>query len=183
MKVIRATALVLLAGAALWVSRATAAETENQTAQNLEPQAQQAIENFKQRDPGLEKFFASSTAYVVFPEITQGGLIIGAAHGKGLLYQNGKPVGVLTMSQGSIGAQAGGHTYAELIFFQSPQAVQQLKQGNYQFNASAKAMAATSGASQSANYQDGVAIFTLPKGGVMGQAAVGGQKFSYQPLQ
>jgi len=39
-----------------------------------------------------------------------------------------------------------------------------------------------SGASADAAYKDGVAVFTLSKGGAMAEASVGGQKFSYKPL-
>jgi hypothetical protein len=46
----------------------------------------------------------------------------------------------------------------------------------------ASAVAVTLGASADANYSGGVAIFTQAKGGLMYEAAVGGQKFKVQLL-
>ena len=52
--------------------------------------------------------------------------------------------------------------------------------GNFEFNAQVSAVAVTAGASADAGYSNAVAVFTLAKGGLMYEAAVGGQKFSFE---
>jgi lipid-binding SYLF domain-containing protein len=165
----------LMAAAAALAPNARAADS-------LSTLAQQAIDNFKQKDPSVERFFNDSAGYAVFPSVGEGGLIIGGAHGKGLVYERGKPVGEATVSKASIGAQVGGQSFSEIIFFQTPQALQDFKAGHYELNAAVSAVVAAEGAAQTANYSQGVAVFTMPKSGVMAQAAIGGQKFSYKPL-
>jgi lipid-binding SYLF domain-containing protein len=151
-------------------------------AESLQQQAQETISTFKQKDPSLEAFFRNSAGYAVFPSIGQGGFIVGGAHGKGVVYENGKAVGQATISKGSVGAQAGGGTFSEIIFFQTPQALQEFKGGNFEMSGQLSAVVAAEGAARTANYSQGVAVFTLPQKGAMVQAAVGGQKFSYEPL-
>ncbi len=147
-------------------------------------------------------FFSSSYGYAVFPTIGKGGLLVGAAHGTGRVYQRGKYVGDTSMTQVSVGLQAGGQAYSEIIFFQDQRAFNEFTSGSYTFSGDVSAVAITAGASASAgtggstagasggkkdattagDYQKGVAVFTIAKGGLMYQAAVAGQKFSYKAL-
>jgi lipid-binding SYLF domain-containing protein len=146
-------------------------------------------------------FFASSYGYAVFPTIGKGGLVVGGARGTGRVYQKGKYVGDTSMTQLSVGFQAGGQAYSEIIFFQDQRAFDEFTSGNFSFSGDVSAVAITAGASASAGtggstagvsggkkdattaggYQKGVAVFTIAKGGLMYQAAVAGQKFSYKP--
>jgi lipid-binding SYLF domain-containing protein len=148
------------------------------------------------------KFFDKSYGYAVFPSIGKAGLGIGGAFGKGRVYARGKLVGDVTLSQLSIGFQAGGQAFSEIIFFENKSTLDEFTSGNFEFGAdigaiavtaSANASASTSGgasagASENKNdavatggFHKGVAVFTIAKGGLMYQAAVGGQKFSYKP--
>jgi lipid-binding SYLF domain-containing protein len=117
----------------------------------------------------------------VFPNVAKGGLIVGGAHGKGVVYEKGKVIGQASLTQASIGAQAGGQSFSEVIFFETPQALEDFKDGKFEMSADVSAIVAGEGASKSANYKHGVAVFALPKKGLMVQASIGGQKFSYQP--
>jgi len=152
-------------------------------AEDLRQESQEAIAHFKNTDSNLEKFFTSSAGYAVFPNVGKGGLVVGGAHGKGLVYQKGNVIGQATMSQASIGAQIGGQTFAELIFFQTPGALEDFKAGKFEMSADVSAVAAGESASKAADYKHGVAVFTLAKKGLMAQAAVGGQKFKFESLQ
>jgi lipid-binding SYLF domain-containing protein len=145
-------------------------------------------------------FFNSSYGYAVFPTIGKGGLVVGAAHGTGRVYQQGKYIGDTSMTQLSVGFQAGGQAYSEIIFFADKRALDEFTTGNFSFSGDVSAIAITAGASASAGtggstagasggkkdattsgqYQKGVAVFTIAKGGLMYQAAVAGQKFSYK---
>lgn len=152
-------------------------------AEGLKAESEEALGNFLKTDTTLQQFVDQSAGYVVFPNIGKGGLVVGGARGKGVVYEKGKkPVGVATMTQASIGAQAGGQTFSEIICFETPGALNDFKAGKFEMSAEVSAVAAAEGASKAAKYKHGVAVFTLPKKGLMVQASVGGQKFKFEPM-
>ena len=132
------------------------------------------------KDPDMQRFFDSAVAYVIIPTVGKGGIGIGGARGKGLLYEGGSPTALVTLTQLTIGFQWGGQAYSEFIFFKDDVALADFKRGNYELGAQASAVAVTAGASADANYSGGVAIFTQAKGGLMYEASVGGQKFKVE---
>ena len=141
--------------------------------------------------------------YALFPTIGKGGVGLGAAHGSGRVYVKGKHVGDTTMNQVSVGLQLGGQAFSQIIFFEDERAFREFTGGNFEFGAEASAVAITAaaggqagmggaraGASGGKNdaagvskYYKGFAIFTIAKGGLMYQAAVSGQKFSYKAVK
>lgn len=139
------------------------------------------IAAFKNKDPGIKVFFDKAYGYAVFPTVGKGGMGIGGAYGKGEVYERGKQIGTSSLTQLTIGFQLGGQAYSEIIFFKDKPTLDTFKSGNFAFSAQASAVAITAGASADADYSNGVAIFTLAKGGLMYEASVGGQKFSYTP--
>jgi lipid-binding SYLF domain-containing protein len=152
-------------------------------AAELKAGAEEAIKNFKQADPGLDKFFKEAAGYAILPSVGEGGLVIGGQRGDGLLYEKDKAVGKITMTEVSVGAQVGGGSFSELIFFETPAALGEFKKSKWEMSAKAKASVAASGVAANAKYEQGVAIFTLPKSGAIVSAAVGGQKFKFEPLK
>ena len=146
-----------------------------------EQKAHATIAQFKKTDPSLQAFFDKAYGYAVFPEITKGAIGIGGARGDGTVFEGGNAIGSTVMSQVTIGLQLGGQTYSEIIFFQNKAALDSFTKGNYEFSANASAIAAKEGASKTADYNMGVAIFTMGTEGLMFEASIGGQKFSYQP--
>lgn len=146
----------------------------------LEPEVSKAVAEFKKADSSAQKFFDSAAGYAVFPTVAKGGLGIGGARGKGLLKEGNKTVALTTLTQLTIGFQAGGQAYTEFIFFKDSTALNDFKRGNYELGAQASAVAVTAGVSADADYNDGVAIFTIAKGGLMYEASVGGQKFKVE---
>ena len=145
-------------------------------------------------------YFDHSYGYALFPTIGKGGIGIGGAHGKGRVYANGNHVGDTSMTQLTIGFQLGGQAYSQVIFLEDKRAYDEFTGGNFEFGATAQAVAITAGASAgtsttgssasasggknnaataSGGYHKGMAIFTVAKGGLMYEASVGGQKFSY----
>ena len=143
--------------------------------------ARQAIVDFKKADPSLKRFFSSSYAYAVYPTVGKGGFGIGGAYGNGIVFRGGKAVGKTSLTQLTIGFQLGGQAYREIIFFRDKATLQAFQQGSFELSAQASAVAATFGASADADFENGVAVFTLAKGGLMYEASVGGQKFDYDP--
>jgi lipid-binding SYLF domain-containing protein len=146
-------------------------------------------------------FFHHSYGYAVFPTVVEGGLGVGGAYGKGRVYAHGRHVGDATMGQLSVGFQAGGKAYSEIIFFEDKRALDEFESGTFEFSAQASAIAVTAGASAIAGtggvsagasagpkdanvigtYNKGMAVFTIAKGGLMYAANIAGQKFTFHP--
>lgn len=141
-----------------------------------------AIDALLRRDSTLQKLFDSSAGYVVFPNIGKAGFVFGGAHGKGLVYEDGRLVGIAAMTQATVGAQIGGQVYREVIFFETRDALLTFKQSRVELSAQATAVAAAEGAAADARYSEGVIIYTDPIKGLMAEASVGGQKFRFTPL-
>ena len=122
-----------------------------------------------------------ASGYVIFPTVAKGAVGVGAATGTGQLFEagNAQPVGEASMTQVTIGLQLGGQAYSELLIFQDQTTLDNFKKGNFEFSAQATAVAVTAGASANAKYEKGVMVLTIAKGGLMYEASVGGQKFSY----
>ena len=143
----------------------------------------ETISTVQKEDPSLQGFMSNSYGYVVFPSIAKGGLIVGGAHGTGWVYEQGQLVGKSKVTQLSVGALAGGQTLHEMIFFKDANAMNAFKTGKFELGAGVSAVMVKEGAAAQAGYNpDGYAIFVKPKGGAMVSAAVGGQKFSYEPI-
>ena len=147
-----------------------------------ESDAQAVIAKFKQKDPELAKVFDQSAGYVVFPTVAKGGLGIGGARGKGYVYQHGRLIGNSTLTQLTIGLQAGGQAYSEVIFLKDNAALQNFERGKLKLDSQASAVALTERAAADLAYRDGVAIVTMAEGGLMYEASVGGQKLSFHPI-
>jgi len=142
-----------------------------------------AKEAMLRRDSTLQKLFDDSAGYVVFPNIGKGGFIFGGAHGKGLVYEDGKLVGLASLTQATVGAQIGGQVYREAIFFETKDTLLTFKQSRVELSAQATAIAAAEGAAAGARYSEGVIVYVDPIKGLMAEASVGGQKFSFTPVE
>ena len=148
-------------------------------AKDLYEGARATIVAFREQDPDMAAFFDQAHSYAVFPTVGKGGLGIGGAYGKGVLFHGGVAMGEVSVSQLTIGFQWGGQAYSEAIFFENLSDTERFAEGNFEVSAQASAVAVTLGASRDVSYQGGVAIFTMAKGGLMYEASVGGQKFSF----
>ncbi|MCG8434304.1 MAG: hypothetical protein MJA83_09765, partial [Gammaproteobacteria bacterium] len=142
----------------------------------------EAIDLFKEKDSSIENYFDNAYGYAVFPKVGKGGLGVGGAHGRGEVYEKDKLVGTARLTQVTIGFQAGGQVYAEVIFFKDKKALDDFKASKLKLSAQATAVAAAAGASANAAYSHGIMIFTVAKAGLMYEASIGGQKFKFKPL-
>ncbi len=152
-------------------------------ADDLKAEAEQAIATFQKADSSMQKLMNDSAGYAIFPSIGRAGFIIGGERGKGLVFEKGKLVGEAKVTEVNIGAQAGAESYSELILFETSAALRDFKASDWEMSAKVSAVAAAEGAAKNAKYQQGVAVFTLTKGGLMAQATVGGQKFKFKPSE
>lgn len=156
---------------------------------------------FKRSDQ-VKPYFQNAYGYAVFPTVGKGGIVVGAAYGKGQVYQRGVATGTSSLAKASIGFQLGGQAFSEIIFFQDKRAYDEFTRGSFEFDASASAVAVTVGAQAKAgtsgatagasagpatgvqaktSYRKGFAVFVHTKGGLMYEAAIGGQKFTFEP--
>ena len=145
-------------------------------------EAEQAVKAILAADAGQQAFLDHAAGYAVFPSVAKGGLVVGGAGGSGYLFEKGAAVGTTTLSQVTVGAQVGGQAYYEIIYFENAETLAAFKKGEWTMAAQVSAVALASGASADAKYKEGVAVFTLTRGGAMAEASIGGQKFSYKPL-
>lgn len=144
--------------------------------------AKEAKEDFIEGDWQMKKFFSEAYGYVIYPNVGKGGIGIGGAAGNGVAWEQGNMIGMAKLSQVSIGFQWGGQAYREVIFFESKKEMDRFKENKVELSAQASAIAVTAGASADAKYVDGVMVYTMQKGGLMYEAAVGGQKFKFNPF-
>lgn len=175
-------------------------ESKPQMTQNVnDAEYDVAVAAFKNAESGA--FFKNAYGYAVFPTVGKVGFFVGGAYGKGRVFEGGRYKGDTELFQASIGFQLGGQAFSQIIFFQDQRAFNEFTSGNFEFGATASAVvitagvaaeATTKGTSASANlgndnlktegqYYKGMAVFTLAKGGLMYEAAIGGQKFTYTP--
>jgi lipid-binding SYLF domain-containing protein len=147
-----------------------------------EAEAREVIAKFVTEDPNLTQIFEDAHGYAIFPTVGKGGLGIGGAHGRGLVYERGRLVGRSTLIQLTLGLQLGGQAYSEVVFFKTRDAFEGFKRGRLKFDAQVSAVALSSRAAADLAYRRGGAIVTMAKGGLMYEASVGGQKFSFRPL-
>jgi len=175
-------ALAFLAGSAAFLTACGSTKPDSDAdAATLNAECEAAVVNLKNQDPSIGKWFETAHGYALFPSIGKGAIGIGGAFGKGQVYEKGKLVGYTRISQATIGLALGGQAFTEVIFFKDQTALSAFEEGNYQFAANASAVAVKAGAGATSEYSGGVKAFVLVKGGLMAEAAVGGQKFSYEP--
>ena len=162
-----------------------------------------AIAVFKSA-PAVKPFFDTAYGYAVFPTVGKGGFILGGAYGKGKVYRGGAATGIATITKITVGFQLGGQAFSQIVFFQDKRAYDEFTSGSFEFDANASAVAITAGAQAQAgsmgttagasagpatgtqansSYRGGMAIFVHAKGGLMFEAAIGGQRFSFEPYQ
>ncbi len=151
-------------------------------------------------DAGISEMFHSAYGFALFPTIGKAGFIVGGAFGKGRVFAQGKYLGDTNMTQASIGFQLGASGFSQVIFFQDKRALAEFTNGNFEFGADAHAVALTAAVGVSVNtkgssaaasggknnarigsagYNKGMATFTITKGGLMYEASVSGQAFSF----
>jgi lipid-binding SYLF domain-containing protein len=176
-KVMKAVTFLMIVGMGLSVS------AQSEKDQKIIADADEAVATLLKENPELRTYFDKSAGAAVFPNVGKGGFIVGGASGNGVVYEYGKKVGMCSLKKVSVGLQAGGEALIEVIFFEKKSDVDKFKEGDFEFDAGISATALKAGVSFDAEYQDGVAVFTHTKGGLMGDVSVGGQKFEYRPFE
>ena len=177
-------AIVSMSLAGAFLIALAGCQTEPRTPQDrasLDDQVRSSLSTFQNEDAGINDWLSKSYAYVVFPSIGKGGAIVGGAYGRGEVYEQGRFIGYADLTQATIGAQLGGQTFAELLCLENRETLDTFRSGKFKFAANASAVAMKAGASATNRFTNGVAVFTRSQGGLMIEAAIGGQQFTFIP--
>jgi lipid-binding SYLF domain-containing protein len=156
-------------------------DLEEQDGQDLAA-ARQAILELERADAGLSRFFDRAAGFAVFPVVGRGLVGRGGAHGTGVLFENGLPIGMSQLTQPAVGLQRGAKAYTEVVFFETRAALADFQRGGFTMGSQVDSLAAASGASASGSYVQGLSVYTLSWGVPMAEAGVGGQRFAYRPF-
>lgn len=144
--------------------------------------AQDAKQRLLYKDLGLKEYFENSAGYVIFPNVGEGGFILGVASGNGVVYEDGTPIGMADLKKIDVGFQFGGQAIMEVIFFEDDEALTEFKTDEFTFSGELSATPVKTGISKNLNYSSSVITIVMPKAGLMADASVGGQRFKYTPL-
>jgi lipid-binding SYLF domain-containing protein len=172
--------VVMALAVGLWAGCCTGSVTKEE-GDALMKSAQASRQEWNKIDPQFEAFAKKGYGYAFFPEITKGGLLVGGAQGRGVVYEKGQQIGYADLTQMSAGFQAGLQDYSELIVFENQAAMEKFKRNEIDFSANASAVIADKGAAANTQFVDGVAVFVRPIRGAMAEASIGGQQITYLP--
>jgi lipid-binding SYLF domain-containing protein len=146
----------------------------------LVTEATARLQQMQTEDPALGALLQKGSGYALFPNVGKAALVVGGASGRGVVYERGQHSGYSALTQASVGVQAGAQSFSELLVFETPAALERFKAGQFGLAADASAVVLKAGAATNATFVDGVAVVVHPLSGVMVEAAIGGQQFTYQ---
>ena len=169
---------IVVCACALLVGCQTVPDTPKEQT-TLRQEADSTLAKALRQNPYVETYVTSSIAYAIFPTVGKGGLIVAGGYGKGILFEKGTMVGYCDATQLSVGAIIGGQSFSELVFIQTPDALEKFKSGDLALDAKVSAIAMDKTATKEARYQNGVAVIFVDPMGLMAEASAGGQKFRY----
>ena len=146
---------------------------------NYNERAKLSLQQMENTDSGLQGALDNAYGYVLFPEVGKAAVGIGGANGRGVVYQQGRPIGYATLTQGSLGVQIGGETYAELIVFKTADAMAAFRNGDLTLGADASATIVKAGAAAALQFKNNTAVIVQPKGGLMAGVSINGQTIHF----
>ena len=152
------------------------------TSEDLVSDSVDAKATITSKHPKTAELFSTSKGYAIFPNVGKGAYIIGGASGNGTVYENGRLVGYADLKQVDVGLQIGGKAFVEVLFFQTQSALDDFKDGSYQMSGNVSAVILEEGASKDVEFDNGIAVVTMPKAGAMAGISVGGQRFEFFPV-
>lgn len=173
--------VIVLCLASVILTGCATAPTKPESKALLDTRSLEAVSIFKAVDPGIQRFFRDSYGYAVLPKIGKGAFWVGGAYGRGQVYERGQMIGYCDMSQATLGFSFGGEYFREIIFFRDRNDLARFMNGQFTFSAQVTGVALTAGAAAKVDYKDGMAVFVDTDTGLMVDASLGGQRFTYKP--
>jgi lipid-binding SYLF domain-containing protein len=168
-----------IGGVALCLAACATAPKTTSGREDLVTSANATLQEMQNQDASLSDFLSRSEGYVVFPAIGKGGFVVGAAYGRGVLFEHGQFAGYVELNQASVGAQVGAQSFSELVVLESRDSLERLKLGTYSLGGDINVVALTTGAAAAADFRQGIAVFVRPNGGIMAGVTVTGQKLNF----
>jgi len=175
-------AAALIGATTLFTGCTTTAPKTEANREALSADAEAAMKKMQIEDSSLRDFLDKAYGYVIFPSVGKGGLIVGGAYGRGEVYRQGQLAGYADLTSGSVGLQAGGQTFSELIVFATEKAYNDFADGDFALSATASAIALKAGAAGQAHFENGIAVFVKPEGGLMAELSLGGERLRFVPM-
>jgi lipid-binding SYLF domain-containing protein len=141
-----------------------------------------AMDQFRADDPSLQQLLDRAVGWAIFPEVGKAGFVVGGSYGRGEVFERGARIGYADIKQGTFGLQIGAQTFSELVIFLREADLASFKKGEFSLAANISAVAIKPGVAGTTDTSKGVVVFVRTSGGLMAEAAVGGQVFSFEPL-
>lgn len=178
------TPITLLTAGILFAACAACSTSPDSDADksSLSSSTSASLDGFKAEDPSLQQLLDKAAGWAVFPEVGKAGFVVGGSYGRGEVFENGKKIGFADIKQATFGLQIGAQTFSELVIFLKKEDLAKFKQGEFSLNANLSAVAIKPGAAGTSDTGKGVIVFVRTSGGLMAEAAVGGQVFKFAPL-
>jgi hypothetical protein len=151
--------------------------------QALHEEVVATLTRLKNKHPELKPALEKSAGYAVFPSMGRASAVLGGAYGRGEVYEDGKPIGIASLGQLTLGVQVGGQTFSEVVFFKSQDALDRFKQGRIAFTANASAVIVRAAASGTTDYESDVTAKAFARGGMLLEVSLGGQRFKFTPQE
>ena len=168
--------------AVLLIGNSADAEWDPEAGDKLQMKAARAIAGFREKHPRTEKYFEQAFGYAILPSVTRAGVGFGGAYGKGIVIEGDSAIGTTKFWQFTSGIQAGAKNFSMIVFFKDKEALDYFKTSEMQFMGQAGLAFATVGVAGTPAYNDGVAVVTMTRFGLMGEFTISGAKFTYKPI-
>jgi lipid-binding SYLF domain-containing protein len=175
-------ALGLAVASALPVSVATFDLAHAATAEDLNKDANQALQTLYKTNPVAEQISKSARAVLVFPKIIKAGLVFGGSYGEGVLKQGPKVVNYYNSVSGSWGLQAGAQSYGYVVFLMNNKAVDYVnKSEGWEIGVGPTVVVVNEGVAKNlstSTLKDDAYAFIFDQAGLMAGVSIEGSKIS-----
>ncbi len=159
------------------------ADWQPDPADKKQMQAQAAIQKIKEKIPRSAMYFEEAYGFAILPSVTRAAVGFGGAYGKGLVVEGDKLIGKTGFWQFTSGLQLGVNNFSMIVFFKNQEALEYFKAREIQFAGQAGLAVATFGVAGTPAYNEGVAIITMTRLGLIAEFSYGGIKFTYKDLR
>ncbi|VUX55700.1 conserved exported protein of unknown function [uncultured Woeseiaceae bacterium] len=170
----------LAAFASLLVTLPAAADFTADPDDRRQVNAATAIERMRSTIPRSEQFFEDAYGIAVLTSVTRIGIGFGGAYGRGIVIEGDTVIGRTGFWQFTSGLQAGIRNFTMVLFFKDKEALEYYKEGELQFMGQAGLAVATVGIAGTPTYNEGVAIITMTRLGLMAEFSYSGARFTYE---
>ncbi len=175
-------ALIGVAISTLAIGSTAMADWQPDPGDKKQVKAQAAIEKIKEKVPRSAMYFEQAYGFAILPSVTRAAVGFGGAYGKGFVVEGDKLIGTTGFWQFTSGLQLGANNFSMIVFFKDQEALQYFKEREIQFAGQAGLAVATFGVAGNPAYNEGVAIITMTRLGLLVEFSYGGLKFTYKDL-